>query len=296
LSQGICSISLSQAGDSTYLAATSVATIASAPKLYASGYVSNGPDYYTTPGDTYSKLSTKSSTLEGGTVTSAAGGGWDEHNPDWNGKQNCWDTHWCNSKVASDGSTLSWSYTQQQNDKTHQRGVWTPQPWWGAWDIGATFWDHFGVEMYIGAPSAGVQVTTETSLGINLATNTEWYQGNHQISVRLKLAQIAGESCNIVLNADVRPVAAASNVWISLSNWSSTLPYFGISDSCGQNGLTVQSVLQSHPIAEVSLRTTREYSNNNSNGTNITIPSPAADWPTGPAYQTKYIVGAITLQ
>jgi hypothetical protein len=109
----------------------------------------------------------------------------------------------------------------------------------------------------------------------------------------MKLAQISGESCNIVLTADLRPAAATSNIWVSLSGWSADLPYFWISNSCGLSGLTVESVLQSHPIAEISLR---GNDSNGDNGTNITITSPTADYPNGPAYQTKFTVGAITLQ
>ena len=147
--------------------------------------------------------------------------------------------------------------------------------------------------MHIGAPSAGIQTTTETTLQFKLATNTEWYQGNHLVRVQLKLAKIASESCNITLQSDILPASATSNVWVSLSSWSSSLPYFSISDSCGQSGLTVESVLQSHPFAEISLQ---GNDTNGDNGTNITIKSPAADWPNGPAYQTKFTVGAITLQ
>jgi hypothetical protein len=285
--QGVCSISLSQAGNIDFSPAASVATFPIAPQVYASGYVSNGPDYELVS----NKLSTKSSTVEGGTVTTVAGGDWDA-DTGWGRNNGCWDKNWCKSAVASDGSSLSWSYTQQEHDLTHQRGQWNSS-WGWQWPINAALGKALGVEMHIGAPSAGVQVTTETTLGIKLATNTEWYAGNHFVRVQMKMAQIAGESCNIVLQSDIRPAAATSNVWVSLSDSSSTLPYFSISDACGQSGLTVASVLQSHPFAEISLR---GHDTNGDNGTNITIASPTADWPNGPAYQTKFTVGVITLQ
>ena len=293
LTQGVCTINLSQAGDYAYSSVSSVATIASAPTIFASAYKSNGADFLVADPDpsksSNKRLTTNSSTLEGGTVTTVAGGDWDS-DTNWNNNNDCWDANWCQSTVASDG--LSWAYTQQAGDRSH-RGGWNPS-WGWDWPITALTWKALGLQIHIGAPTTGVQTTTETTLQIKLATNTEWYQGNHKARVQMTMAQTTGETCSIVLQSDISPTAATSSVWVSLSGYSSTLPYLSISNACGQTGLTVQSVLQSHPIAEVSLQPAPEA--NNDNGTNITITSPAADWPKGPAYQTRFTVGAITLQ
>jgi hypothetical protein len=280
LAKGACVITASAPGDATFVDAKARGTLAINPLVFASGYKSNGADFLTDK-----HLTTNSSTLEGGVVTTKAGSDWDKNlagdgNTDWN----CWDSNWCKSTVAADGSSLSWSYTPQKNDPNHVSNI--------TWGLTQWTW----LEMYIAAPTAGLQTTIETTLKIKLQTNAEWYKGGHLVRVRMKMGKIGSESCNIELQSDVLPTSATSDIWVSLKNESTKeegLTTFGFSDSCNQSNLTVESVLQSHPISEINVRA---HDSNGDNGANRTIASPAADYPNGPAYQTKFTLGAITLQ
>jgi hypothetical protein len=266
LSKGACLIGLSQAGNDVYAPVISAAGIVIDPLVFASGYKADS-----------------SATLENGNISTSSGSDWDSK-PDGSSNWSCWDTNWCKKSTASDGGHLSFEYTPQKNDPNHYGPI--------TWDLTQWTW----VELYIGAPAAGAKTTTESTLKMQVATNPEWYQGNHLLRAQMKMGQIAGESCNIEVQSDIRPASANADIWISLKNAvdpSTKLPIFKISKDCGQTGLTVESVLQSHPIAEINLR---GHDSNGDNGANRTIASPAADFPNGPAYQTKFTVGKITLQ
>jgi hypothetical protein len=263
LSKGICSISLSQAGSSDYLPATSVATIASDPQVYASGYSADGL-----------------TTLEGGQIDMWAGGAGDH-----------WE--WCGATTSSDCPR---TITTNPNGITQSFMGWSSSPLgWGQLRLfvyapGAAKSD---------APTIGLlPAASATSLKFNLGTNPEWYSTTgdtkNRVHVLLTLGRIGSETCNITLSTDFVPASASITPYvISLKNSSATLPVFSTWDDWKCHSSSVEAALATHPIAEITFHAAGAHPWDDGANVNVpTVPTPAK----GSSYETTFKLEAITVQ
>ena len=228
LSAGSCSITASQAGNTTYAAAASVTdgfTVAAAPVAtitFASGFAAAGK------------------TVEGGAFYGYSGSNLDGYN--CSGAPN-----WCGSGAATVSSTVSAA------NSSFYYYYQTPSPASG---------EYVGID--VNAPglaglsstgdSAGVQLTGQTTVKFNFGNNPEWLASSTpNVAVILTLGKLeaAGGGCHVQLLAVVTPTASAPTSYVV------PLSSFAVIQNCADNAMTsATAALALQTVAKVSFQGT----------------------------------------
>ena len=267
---GTCSLTASQAGDSTHAAAASVTdsfTVSSA--TVAALTFSSG-------------LATGGRTVEGGAFGAYSGSDLDN----WgcgNGAPTCGSGGAFTDTVTAD-QTYFYYYYQ------------TPTP--------PTLGEYVGI--FLQAPglttalsptsdTPGLQLTNQTTMKFTFGENPEWFSSTtNNFGVLLTLGKhyvdSNGQNCNVKLLAVVTPTAQPTTAY------SIPLSSFVVNANCSVAGLTVASALAGSPISQVDFQgdggTAKLTAGSASTGSNMSVPTPApVVYPT-----TLVIAGAVTFQ
>jgi len=226
ISRGQCTITASQPGDSSYLAASPKSvtiTVGDAPPpvlTILSGYKST------------------SSTNEDGSVSTFAGSnkdGW------W-----CSDPNWCASAVSDDGSSFTYHYWIQPNDPNHPNG----DNWIGGYFGFEAIAAGVGSISSSGDTTTGVQVDKQNTLTFNLAQNSEWFgTSNKDVKATLVLGHFNlkdNNACNVALSTTFTPTAAETQSYeLPLAAFET------VAEGCGLTGLNAATELTTYPIVKI---------------------------------------------
>ena len=146
------------------------------------------------------------------------------------------------------------------------------------------------------ANTAGVQITSQTTMTFNFGQNAEWFGSatkNFMVNLDLgKLYLVGGNACHLQLRKVITPTAAAA------TSYTVTLSSFSVVQDCGQGiaPTNVAAALAASPISQVSFQAAGGASavpqGGLTTGANLSVPtgSPAV-YPT-----TVLVKGAITFQ
>ena len=267
---GTCSLTASQAGDSTHAAAASVTdsfTVSSAtvPTLtFASGLATGGRTVEGGAFGGYSGSDLDGWNCGGGTPTCGSGGAFTD--------------------TVTPDATYFYYYYQTPSIPTAGEyvGIFLQAP-------GLTT----GVSLT--ADTAGVQLTTQTTMKFTFGENAEWFSSaTNNVGILLTLGKhyvdVNGNNCNVKLLSVLTPTAQATTAYqIPLSS-------FVVNADCSVAGLTVASALAASPISQVDFQgdggSAKLTAGSVSTGSNMSVPTAApVVYPT-----TLVIAGAVTFQ
>jgi hypothetical protein len=247
VTNGICTVTATQAGDDIYASVTSIKNIpigsATSPALtFLTGYKDS------------------SHTKEGGAISGSAGtnmNGW-------------WCNGSCTTVVPADGTSFAFGFNLKLNkpaDGSWMGGYWGMSVMAAGLDALAKAGDTVG----------GVHIDAQAALKFNLAQNIEWFSSsNNKVNVELTLGHFAlkngKDACNVTLRAVLMPTtAAASDYSLGLKE------NFKISESCGLTGLDLWNELQDYPISKINF---------GADSMNVSVSSTGLDKPTYPTQLT----------
>jgi len=262
---GTCSITASQAGDSTHAAASDVTdtfTVAAAtvPTLtFSSGFAAGNL------------------TVEGGTFGGYGGSDLDG----WN----------CSGGAAWCGGGGSFTDTVSADQSAFYYYYQTPSP--AAGEYMGIFLRAPGLTTAVSssADTPGLQLGSQTVMKFTLGMNPEWFSSStHNVGVLLTLGKhYAG--CNIQLLTVFAPTSKDATAY------SIPLNSFVFKQDCGA-GLTVAQALATQPVSVIDLQgdggsAVLPAVNGLSSGANMTVPTTG----TPPVYPTTLVMtGAVTFQ
>lgn len=212
LGKGSCAVTAVQAGDENYEEAKADRFIAVDPLIVADGILGAGQ------GTTNSAL-----TKQNGAVTanpwSSIIGGWE-----WCGNTD--DT--CFREVSADEKTFTSALRIPKSS-------WTPGGWHYSFNNIDIFVPGLSGFNQGGDTTGGLQVTTETTLGLTLGVNKGLFDAKKPVVVQMDLGK-RNNDCNVTASTLLWPaVSGSANYGISLQN-------FALTEACGLAGVTAASL------------------------------------------------------
>ncbi len=268
---GTCSITASQAGDSTHAAAASVTdsfTVSSAgvtALTFASGLATGGRTVEGGAFGGYSGSDLDNWGCGGGAPTCGAGGAFTD-------------------TVAADQTYFYYYYqTPSIPSAGEYVGIYVQAP-------GLT------TGLSAGADTPGLQLTNQTTMKFTFGENPEWFSSaTNNVGVLLTMGKhyvdSSGKNCNVKLLSVFTPTAQATTAY------SIPLSSFAVNADCSVAGLTAAAALAGSPISQVDFQgdggSAKLTAGSTSTGSNMSVPTTAAPvvYPT-----TLVIAGAITFQ
>jgi hypothetical protein len=217
LGKGSCSVTATQAGDASYNPATAMRFIAVDPLIVADGILGEGTGL------------TTARTKQGGTVTanpwSSITGGWEGCRPN---DAPCYTERLSYVEVSADERT----FTSALHVPVSR---YSPGGWHASYnniDVFAPGLSGFNTS---GDTTGGLQVTTETVLGMTLGVNEELYQAKRPIVVQLDLGK-RNNGCNVTVSALLWPFSGG------VVGYGVGLTEFAVTEACGLPGVTTASL------------------------------------------------------
>jgi hypothetical protein len=188
-----------------------------------------------------------------------------------------WCNGWCDASVSADGSSITDTYTYQNEPYTDGR-------WWRVWAELDVYAPHVTNISNTANTPEGVRIDAQAALKFNFAQNKEWFDaGDNQVEVDLILGHFSrkanNDACNVKVRATFKPSAPAA------ANYSLKLRDFTVSESCELKDLNPWFELQDYPV--VAIRFASPVGN-------FKVPTPGA---TAPNYKTAItLTGPVTFQ
>ena len=264
---GTCSITASQAGDSTHAAAAPVT------------------DAFTVSGGSVATL-TFSSGFAGSSLTVEGGsfGGYSGSD------QDSW---YCGNSDCGSGGSFTPAVTADASGFYYYYQTTTP----AAGEYVGIYLDAPGVVggLSTSADTAGVQINGQTTMKFNFGMNPEWWASSTKnVGIILTLGKyysVNGGNCNIKLLSIFTPTAQAATAY------SIPLSSFSINQDCAVAGLTPASALALAPISQVDFQgdggSAALTAGGVSTGANLSVPTTGGTV----LYPTTLVVnGAVTFQ
>ncbi|WBS00017.1 hypothetical protein OU994_16970 [Pseudoduganella sp. SL102] len=191
--------------------------------------------------------------------------------------RNWWCDGWCDLRLSADGSTVSNTYSWQQEPPSGG--------WWHTWAQIDVYAPGVASKSTAGNTAEGMRIDAQSELRFTLGLNQEWFDStNNQVNVDLVLGhynrKANNDHCNVTLRATFKPGSA------ELTNYTIRLKDFAVVDGgCELAELDPWVELQDYPIVLVSFASTEG---------NVNVPSTTAPAPNYPT--TVNLKGKITLQ
>ena len=216
-----CSLTASQAGNSSYASGTSAASTVTPPAVlaFSTGFGANDRTVEVGKFGGYSGSSLDNWSCGGGSPV--CGGGAD-----------------LVPTVTAANSRFYYYYSVPSAPNGQYTGIFVQAP--GVTAISAT------------ADTAGVTATTQTKMNFTLGANPEFFANtNHNVAVLLTLGKfysVGGNACNLKL-LKVMPLTAASD-----TNYTVSLSSFSVTQDCGTGITTASAALAISAISQVDFQ------------------------------------------